>query len=89
MTFLAGSFQRMRGMLQSIMNRFSKIAEQSLYLQDLFDFFELKPQISTNGIGRPIPSEIKEGFVFENVGFKYFNSEKWAIRKSFIPLEKR
>ncbi|MEL6926817.1 MAG: ABC transporter transmembrane domain-containing protein, partial [Bacteroidota bacterium] len=43
LTFLAGSFSRMRGLLQTIMNRFSKIAESALYLQDLFDFFAIKP----------------------------------------------
>ena len=87
LTFLAGSFQRMRGMLQSIMNRFSKIAEQSLYLQDLFDFFELKPKISSYGKSYMVPSEIKEGFIFENVSFKYFNSEKYAIRNLSFHLK--
>ncbi|MEO1258970.1 MAG: ABC transporter ATP-binding protein [Bacteroidota bacterium] len=88
LTFLAGSFQRMRSMLQSIMNRFSKIAEQSLYLQDLFDFFEIEPQISANGKGHMVPDEIKEGFVFENVSFKYLNSEKWAVRNLSFHLRK-
>jgi len=80
LTFLAGSFQRMRSMLQGIMNRFSRIAEQSLYLQDLFDFFELQPQISTKGAGKQVPTELSLGFEFQNVSFKYLNSEKWAIR---------
>ena len=88
LTFLAGSFQRMRGMLQGIMNRFSKIAEQALYLQDLFDFFELQPQIISSGNGLPVPSEIKEGFVFENVSFKYLNNDKWAIRNLSFHLKK-
>jgi ATP-binding cassette subfamily B protein len=29
---------------------------------------------------RPFPNPIREGFVFENVGFKYANSERWANR---------
>ena len=80
LTFLAGSFNRMRGMLQGIMNRFSKIAEGALYLQDLFDFFAIKPRITTQARSRSFPAEIKEGIVFENVSFKYQNSEQWAIR---------
>lgn len=88
LTFLAGSFQRLQNMLQGIMNRFSSIAEQALYLQDLFDFFEIKPQITSSGIGLPITSEIKEGFVFENVSFKYLNSEKWAVRNLSFHLKK-
>jgi ATP-binding cassette subfamily B protein len=80
LTFLAGSFNRMRGMLQGIMNRFSRIAEGALYLQDLFDFLELQPNIRSNGGSRPIPFPVKDGFRFENVSFKYLNSERWAIR---------
>jgi ATP-binding cassette subfamily B protein len=88
LTFLAGSFQRLQNMLQGIMNRFSSIAEQALYLQDLFDFFEIKPQITSSETGLPIPPEIKEGFVFENVSFKYLNSEKWAVRNLSFHLKK-
>lgn len=88
LTFLAGSFQRMRGMLQSIMNRFSSIAEQALYLQDLFDFFELKPMTKPGSKNLAVPDEIKEGFVFENVSFKYLNSEKYAIQNLSFQLKK-
>ncbi|MEL6863320.1 MAG: ABC transporter ATP-binding protein [Bacteroidota bacterium] len=87
LTFLAGSFNRMRNMLQSIMNRFSKIAEGSLYLQDLFDFFEIKPQIVSGAQKRMIPTKIQQGFVFENVSFKYLNSEDWAIRHLSFQLK--
>lgn len=87
MTFLAGSFERMRNMLQAIMNRFSRIAEQSLYLQDLFDFFEIRPGIVSTGTGREVPQPIQDGFVFENVSFKYLNSDKWAIRNLSFELK--
>ena len=87
LTFLAGSFSRMRGMLQGIMNRFSKIAEGALYLQDLFDFFALQPQISSKGVSRKVPRPIKEGFTFENVSFKYLNAERWAIRNLSFHLQ--
>ena len=84
MTFLAGSFERMRGMLQSIMLRFSRIAESALYLQDYFDFLALQPlRLPTGGL--PIPSPIRDGFEFKNVSFKYLNSEKYAVHNlSFI-----
>jgi ATP-binding cassette, subfamily B, bacterial len=80
LTFLAGSFNSMRGLLQGIMTRFSQIAESALYLQDLFDFLELKPQITPPVNPLKIPRPIQEGFTFENVGFKYVNSERWAVR---------
>ncbi|MCC9165351.1 ABC transporter ATP-binding protein [Pontibacter harenae] len=80
LTFLAGSFNNMRGLLQGIMTRFSQIAESALYLQDLFDFLELQPQITPPANPLPIPRPIQHGFTFENVGFKYHNSERWAVR---------
>ncbi|MHA6248615.1 ABC transporter ATP-binding protein [Pontibacter sp. CAU 1760] len=80
LTFLAGSFSNMRSLLQGIMTRFSQIAESALYLQDLFDFLELKPQITPPANPLPIPRPIQKGFTFENVGFKYQNSERWAVR---------
>ena len=80
LTFLTGAFSRMRGMLQSIMNRFSRITESALYLQDLFDFLELEPSISSHHDSVPFPSDIQQGFTFDNVGFKYPGTEKWAIR---------
>lgn len=80
LTFLAGSFSNMRSLLQGIMTRFSQIAESALYLQDLFDFLELRPQITPPINPLPLPRPIKQGFTFENVGFKYHNSERWAVR---------
>ncbi|PRY15018.1 ATP-binding cassette subfamily B protein [Pontibacter ummariensis] len=80
LTFLAGSFSNMRSLLQGIMTRFSQIAESALYLQDLFDFLELQPQILPPASPLPVPRPIQQGFTFENVGFKYHNSEKWAVR---------
>ncbi len=87
LTFLAGSFNSMRGLLQGIMTRFSQIAESALYLQDLFDFLELKPYITPPTNPLPIPRPIQKGFTFENVGFKYHNSEKWAVRHLSFHLQ--
>lgn len=88
LTFLAGSFKRMRDMMQMIMRRFSSIAESALYLQDLFDFLELKPEIKSPKIPQTIPNPIQSGFTFENVGFKYYQSERWALRHLSFHLNK-
>ena len=87
LTFLAGSFGRMRGLLESILTRFSSVAEGALYLQDFFDFFRLQPRIHQSPSARPFPQPIRQGFVFENVGFKYANAGKWAIRNLSFTLQ--
>ncbi len=87
LTFLAGAFLQMRNMLQGVMNRFSAIAENALYLQDLFDFFAIVPDISNRGKARALPQPIREGFTFENVSFKYRGSEKYSIRNLSFHLK--
>ncbi|MCA8832552.1 ABC transporter ATP-binding protein [Hymenobacter pini] len=90
LTFLAGSFARMRGLLEGILSRFSSVAEGALYLQDFFDFFALRPRIVRQELTGerpvPFPRPIRHGFVFENVGFQYQNSTKWAIRNLSFSL---
>jgi ATP-binding cassette, subfamily B, bacterial len=90
LTFLAGSFARMRGLLEGILSRFSAVAEGALYLQDFFDFFRLQPRIIRSEDARtvrPFPRPIRQGFVFEKVGFKYRNAEKWALRNLSFQLQ--
>lgn len=80
LTFLSGSFSRMQSMLQRIMSRFSQIADSALYLQDLFDFFQIQPMIQSKEGALKFPKKIHDGFRFENVSFRYPGTERWAIR---------
>ena len=80
LTFLSGSFLRMRTMMESVLNRFSTIAESALYLKDLFDFFSLEPDICSAPDSLDFPQPVREGFVFEKVGFRYPNSERWVLK---------
>ena len=80
LTFLSGSFLRLRGLLENLLVTFSSTAAQALYLNDLFSFFETRPEILSPANPRPFPRPIRLGFVFENVGFIYPGSERWAVR---------
>jgi ATP-binding cassette subfamily B protein len=62
------------------MKRFSTVSQGAIYLSDFFEFFEIMPKIKMSPNPRPFPRPIKEGFTFENVGFKYNNSTRWANR---------
>ncbi len=86
LTFLAGAFRQLRGSLEGLLLQFSSLTQEALYLQDLFDFFAIQPNIDSPAKPLPIPTPIREGFVFENVGFKYANSEKWALRNLSFSL---
>ena len=80
LTFLAGSFRRLRQLLEGLLVGFSQVAGQALYLDDLFSFFEIEPEIVSPANPLPVPRPIARGFAFENVGFRYPDAERWALR---------
>ncbi|WP_340152741.1 ABC transporter ATP-binding protein [uncultured Marivirga sp.] len=94
LTFLSGSFNRLRSKLQGLFIRFTAITERALYLQDYFEFLDLRTSYSSDQITEtmkeenlPLPETIKEGFEFRNLGFKYPRSENWVIRNVSFQLK--
>ncbi|MGH7717623.1 MAG: ATP-binding cassette domain-containing protein, partial [Gemmatimonadaceae bacterium] len=88
LSFLAASFARSRDLIQRLLMSASDIFEQSLYLKDLFAFFEMRPSIASPPGARPVPNPIRDGFVFDDVGFRYPGSETWAVRHVSFTLRK-
>ncbi|MBA3670879.1 MAG: ABC transporter ATP-binding protein [Gemmatimonadaceae bacterium] len=86
LTFLAAAFARSRDLIQRLLLSASDIYEQSLYLRDLFVFFEMKPSIASRPDAARVPNPIRSGFVFEDVGFQYPGSERWAIRHVHLSI---
>lgn len=80
LTFLSASFLRLRGLLESLLSGFSDVAGQALYLDDLFSFLALRPEILSPAQPRPFPQPIRQGFVFEDVGYRYPGAQRWAVR---------
>ncbi len=87
LTFLASSFRQSRGLIQGLLMSVSNIYEQSLYLRDLFTFFDMIPSIRNGSEARPVPRPIVRGFVFEDVGFRYPGSERWAVRHVSLTIQ--
>jgi ATP-binding cassette subfamily B protein len=86
LTFLAGSFLRLYGLFQKILLGFTQIASQSLSLDDLFSFFAIEPAILSPKQPLPFPSPIQKGIQFEDVGFRYPDTEHWAVRNLSIAI---
>jgi ATP-binding cassette, subfamily B, bacterial len=80
LTFLASSFSGSRSYIQSILSTARDIYEQTLYLRDLFVFFEITPTIVGRATPIAVPRPIHQGFTFEDVGYQYQESDRWAIR---------
>jgi len=80
LTFLAASFARGRDGSQRLLLTAGNILEQCLYLRDLFDFFRMQPEIVSQPGAPAVPSPLRKGIVFENVGFQYPGGSQWAVR---------
>jgi ATP-binding cassette subfamily B protein len=91
LTFLAGSFRQSRDLIQRVLLSLSQVFEQSLYLSDLFTFFDVQPRVTSGPGARPVPVPIRRGFEFQDVGFRYPGSDRWAVRHltfTFQPEER-
>jgi ATP-binding cassette subfamily B protein len=86
LTFTTGAFQRCRGAMQSLLGGISQIYEQTLYLNDYFEFLATEPSIKSKPDAIAVPRPIQSGFVFENVGFKYPGSDRWALKNVSLSL---
>ncbi len=80
LTFLAGAFLRLRSLVEGLLLGASQITGQTQHLQDLFNFFDLQPNIRSPDNPARFPAPIVEGFVFEDVGHRYPGSTRWALR---------
>jgi ATP-binding cassette, subfamily B, bacterial len=69
--FLAGALAGANGGIQALFTTFSNIADQSLFLTDLVDFFKVQPTIRSKADAIPAPRPMCDGVVFENVSFAY------------------
>lgn len=79
LTFLSGSFNRLRNNLQGFFSRFTRISESALYLQDYFDFIDLTMEKTTE-VKTPLPTKIINGFEVNNVHFSYPGSESEVLK---------
>src|SRR3984885_3646377 len=86
-TFLTGAFSRSRMYIEKILQSFTDISEQALFLKDLFEFFEMKPTIQSTSGALPAPRPIRDGFEFRNVAFAYPGSSRMVIESISFRLE--
>ena len=71
LTLLSGTFARSRDLVQRTLLATSELYEQALYLDDLFLFFAMQPEIRRPENPLPIPRPLREGFELRDVWFRY------------------
>jgi len=87
MTFLSGSFNRLRNQIQGIFQRFTRITESAMYLADYFDFMDIEPVANELEI-LTLPDKVIHGFEFRNVSFSYPGTDKKVLDSISFTLNK-
>jgi len=85
--FLAGAIGGASSNIQTIFSTFSSIADQSLFLTDLVEFFEVQPTVRSKPDAIPAPRPIRDGFTFENVSFSYPGSQRRILDNLNLRIE--
>jgi ATP-binding cassette subfamily B protein len=71
LTFLAGAIAGASSGIQAAFTTFAGVADQSLFLTDLVDFFAVQPTILSKPGALVAPRPIRQGIEFKNVSFSY------------------
>jgi len=79
LTFMAGALAGCTTQIQSLFSTFSSIADQTMFLSDLLDFFAVRPKIESRPYALPAPRPIQQGFEFKNVSFSYPGSSRLIL----------
>jgi ATP-binding cassette subfamily B protein len=80
LTFLTGAIAGASANLQMIFSTFSSIADQSLFLTDLLQFFAVRPTVFSKPNALKTPRPISRGIEFRDVSFSYPGSERAILR---------
>jgi ATP-binding cassette subfamily B protein len=79
LTFLAGALAASSSQIQAIFSTFASIADQSLFLTDLLQFFAVRPRIHAGSGTLLAPRPIRDGFEFQKVSFQYPGSTRLVL----------
>ena len=80
MTMFLSVFRQSQRAVQMLLENFSRLYENNLYLDNLLDFLKIEPALEIPKNGKIAPVPILEGVRFENVSFKYPGSEKYVLK---------
>ena len=87
LTFLTGAIAGASANLQMIFSTFSSIADQSLFLTDLLQFFAVRPTVFSKPNALKTPRPITRGIEFRDVSFSYPGGGRPILRNLNLVLK--
>ena len=74
------ALQRGQSSLKALMSGLSGLHEDNLFLTNLYEFLDLKPNIITPAHPKMMPQPMTAGIVFDNVDFQYEGTTRQALK---------
>ncbi len=89
MTLYLAIFRQGQTTFQGILSGVGSIYENNLFMANLFDFLGIEPQMEVSARTQKLPVPLRRGIEFRGVGFRYPDSEKWALRDINLTISPR
>jgi ATP-binding cassette, subfamily B, bacterial len=80
MTFYLALFRQSQGTFQGLFDNVNRLYENGLFMDNLFSFLKLAPQMSRADPPAAMPDHFRQGLEFRHVSFRYPGREDWALR---------
>ncbi|MCG8348008.1 MAG: ABC transporter ATP-binding protein/permease [Chloroflexales bacterium] len=80
MTFYLAIFRQSQMTFQALFYSTGQLYESGLFMDNLFGFLGLRPQMVRSADAQKAPHPITQGIEFRNVSFRYPDREDWALR---------
>jgi ATP-binding cassette subfamily B protein len=81
MTFYLTLFRQSQGAFQGLFSNITRLYEHGLFMDNLFTFLALQPQMTQAAQPVPVPPRLQRGIEFRNVSFRYPGRDDWALRE--------
>lgn len=75
----AQAFQRVQGAFQGILGSLVGLAEDNLFLANLYEFLDLKRTVAEPDPAQPVPRPMRRGLVLDHVSFRYPGSARTVL----------
>lgn len=86
LALLYQAFQQGQSLLHTLFDNVGRVYRHLLFLENLFAFLDLQPQVVDPPLPAPVPQPLQEGIHFRNVTFHYPGSDRAALTNFNLTL---
>lgn len=80
------AFTQGQQLMRTLLGSVGQIYSNLLFLENLFEFLAIQPQLAEPDQPAPVPSQVQHGICFDNVTFRYPHSERAALQNFNLTL---